>query len=171
MEETTWRGHTFTLFVFAGIVVLASIFFILGMLVGRAQGQKSAAAASSGSVLNVDARPALKEEELPPAPPPRDESPKRVEPPASTTPAPPPLPAARNYGGNFQIAALSKSADAEKLLRELKKKGFSGFILPPAANEDNPLFRVQVGPFDSPSEVQEARKQLEAAGFKPILKK
>jgi len=41
MEEvTTWKGQTFTLMVFTGIVVLASIFFILGMLVGRAQGQK-----------------------------------------------------------------------------------------------------------------------------------
>ena len=31
-EQTTWKGHTFTLLVFTGIVVLCSIFFILGML-------------------------------------------------------------------------------------------------------------------------------------------
>jgi hypothetical protein len=39
-DQTSWKGHTFTLVVFTGIVVLCSIFFILGMLVGRAQAQK-----------------------------------------------------------------------------------------------------------------------------------
>ena len=44
MEETTtsWRNHSFTLLVFGGIVVLCSIFFVLGMLVGRNQGQRIA---------------------------------------------------------------------------------------------------------------------------------
>jgi len=44
MEETTtsWRNHSFTLLVFGGIVVLCSIFFVLGMLVGRNQGQRMA---------------------------------------------------------------------------------------------------------------------------------
>ena len=41
MEETTtsWKNHSFTLLVFGGIVVLCSIFFVLGMLVGRNQGR------------------------------------------------------------------------------------------------------------------------------------
>jgi len=44
MEETTtsWKNHSFTMLVFGGIVVLCSIFFVLGMLVGRSQGQKIA---------------------------------------------------------------------------------------------------------------------------------
>ena len=44
MEETTtsWRNHSFTLLIFGGIVVLCSIFFVLGMLVGRNQGQQMA---------------------------------------------------------------------------------------------------------------------------------
>src|SRR2546423_4661135 len=48
-DQTTWKGHTFTLLVFTGIVVLCSIFFILGMLVGRAQAQKLAAAAPAAA--------------------------------------------------------------------------------------------------------------------------
>ena len=40
-DQTSWKGHTFTLLVFTGIVVLCSIFFILGMLVGRAQGPEA----------------------------------------------------------------------------------------------------------------------------------
>src|SRR2546426_6231763 len=46
-DQTSWKGHSFTLLVFTGIVVLCSIFFILGMLVGRAQGQKIAFAAAA----------------------------------------------------------------------------------------------------------------------------
>ena len=46
-EQTTWKGHSLTLVVFAGIVVLCSIFFILGMLVGRQQGQKIASIATA----------------------------------------------------------------------------------------------------------------------------
>lgn len=44
MDEntTSWRNHGFTLMIFGGIVVLSSIFFVLGMLVGRNQGQKAA---------------------------------------------------------------------------------------------------------------------------------
>src|SRR4030095_10672689 len=44
MEETTtsWKNHSFTLLIFGGIVVLCSIFFVLGMLVGRNQGQQMA---------------------------------------------------------------------------------------------------------------------------------
>jgi cell division septation protein DedD len=44
MEETTtsWKNHSFTLLIFGGIVVLCSIFFVLGMLVGRNQGRQMA---------------------------------------------------------------------------------------------------------------------------------
>jgi cell division septation protein DedD len=44
MEETntTWKNHSFTLLVFGGIVALSFIFFVLGMLVGRNQGQRLA---------------------------------------------------------------------------------------------------------------------------------
>src|SRR5689334_22753031 len=45
-DQASWKTHTFTLLVFTGIVVLCSIFFILGMLVGRMQGQKLASAAA-----------------------------------------------------------------------------------------------------------------------------
>src|SRR3954470_8917524 len=44
-EQVGWKGQSFTLLVFAGIVFLCSIFFALGMLVGRSQGQKIASAA------------------------------------------------------------------------------------------------------------------------------
>src|SRR4029077_19922704 len=61
-DQTTWKGHTFTLLVFTGIVVLCSIFFILGMLVGRAEGQKVAGTGSVGASAKNEAKAAPKEE-------------------------------------------------------------------------------------------------------------
>src|SRR5215467_1728758 len=63
-DQTSWKGHSFTLLVFTGIVVLCSIFFILGMLVGRTQGQKIAFAAVSAAG-RADGKPAPKEESKP----------------------------------------------------------------------------------------------------------
>ena len=45
-EQASWKGQSFTLLVFGGIVFLCSIFFVLGMLVGRGQGERAAEAAS-----------------------------------------------------------------------------------------------------------------------------
>src|SRR5436190_1536549 len=61
-DQTSWKGHTFTLLVFTGIVVLCSIFFILGMLVGRAQAQKLVANAPVASSAKNDAKTASKDE-------------------------------------------------------------------------------------------------------------
>src|SRR6266404_8502762 len=64
-EQVSWKAHSFTLLVFTGIVVLCSIFFILGMLMGRAQGQKIASnppAAPTKVEAKVDGKPAAAEE-------------------------------------------------------------------------------------------------------------
>jgi len=49
MDETntTWKNHSFTLLIFGGIVALCFIFFVLGMLVGRNQGQRQAEIAAA----------------------------------------------------------------------------------------------------------------------------
>src|SRR5262249_35705469 len=95
-QETTWKAHSLTLFVFAGIVVLCSIFFILGMLVGRAQTQKIDSTALKAPDLKV-AKAAPKEDkpELTfydavkkgePEPPPAPEPSSKVDPPAQAQP-------------------------------------------------------------------------------------
>jgi DedD protein len=192
-EQTTWKGHTFTLFVFTGIVVLCSIFFILGTLVGRAQGLKIASNAASAPASKTDAKTAPNEEKpdftfydsvkkeqpatLQPALPPADVPPAQ-DPPAKadpkTDPKADPAPEVRSKLDNlvnYQISAVRKQAEAEKLLSQLKKKGFRAFILAPSAGDRNPFFRVQVGPFADPGEAQNVKKKLESAGYKPILKK
>jgi cell division septation protein DedD len=190
MEEQSWKGHTFTLLVFGGIVVLSSIFFILGMLVGRAQGQKIASTSAPATAgMKGDAKPAPKEEDKtdftfydsvkkdPPAT--SAPAPAKLEPPAPSAPAKAPAPLEQlspvtNKAANvvnYQIGAVRKATDAERLLSAVKKKGFKAFIMSPPADETNPYFRVQVGPFTDPIEAEQVKKNLEAAGFKPMLKK
>ncbi len=189
-EQVTWKAHSFTLFVFTGIVVLCSIFFILGMLVGRAQGQKFASSPAPAPAIKADAKPAPKEEKqdftfydsvkkeqplvLQPAPA-KPEPPPHQEPVVKADPPPEPpsrVTAKRANVLNYQIGAVKTSADAEKLLQGVKKKGFRAFILAPAADDANPFFRVLVGPFSDPIAAREARDKLEEAGYKkPLLKK
>src|SRR5215813_11241729 len=136
-DQTSWKGHTFTLLVFTGIVVLCSIFFILGMLVGRAQGQKVAANAPVASSAKNEAKAPPKDDKpdltffesvkksestlqaapLKPAPPPEPdpvETPKERKA-ARAAEAPPPAPSTTI---NWQIAAVRKDADAQKLLAQ-----------------------------------------------------
>jgi cell division septation protein DedD len=161
MEQSTWKAQGFTLMVFAGIVILCSTFFVLGMLVGRTQALKIASAEAVEAAERTEGRPAPGQPELSfydaieskPA-----ETPKTApDPPASVI--------------NYQIGALSRASDAEKLLGELKEKGFRAFILTPAPADPNPLFRVQVGPFADEEEAELVRRQLEAEKYEPIVKK
>jgi cell division septation protein DedD len=178
-EQTTWKGHSLTLLVFTGIVVLCSIFFILGTLVGRVQAQKVGSNGAPAHATKIDAKPAVEDKpdftfyeavkkEAPATLQPAAESPAKVDPKPQAVPE---TPAKLENLVNYQIGAVRKSADAEKLLNQLKKKGFRSFILAPSSTDRNPFFRVQVGPFADPAEAQNVKKKLESAGYQPILRK
>ena len=181
-EQTSWKGHAFTLMIFGGIVVLCSIFFVLGMLVGRTQTVKIAAVATADAAP----KPAIKELAKPDSarddfslPLPEKESrllPAPVKPaPEPPAPAPPPKakeqepPAPPPITINYQISALGKQSDAEKLVDDLKKKGFRAFMLTPVPGDPKPYYRVQVGAKDR-IEGESLKRKLEAAGYKPIPK-
>jgi cell division septation protein DedD len=72
-------------------------------------------------------------------------------------------------GGAYtlQVAALSKESDALALAENLQKKKFPAFVLTPGADK---YYRVQVGPYADPQSAAIARKGLENAGFKAIVK-
>jgi cell division septation protein DedD len=72
-------------------------------------------------------------------------------------------------GGTYslQVAALTKEADALELATRLQKKRFPAFVLSPQADK---YFRVQVGPYVDQKSADAARKGLESAGFKAIVK-
>jgi septal ring-binding cell division protein DamX len=72
-------------------------------------------------------------------------------------------------GGAYtlQVAALRKESDALELASRLQKKRFPAFVLSPQTDK---YYRVQVGPYVDAKAVDAARKGLEGAGFKAIVK-
>jgi cell division septation protein DedD len=67
----------------------------------------------------------------------------------------------------LQVAALKKEADALELATRLQKRKFPAFVLSPQTDK---YYRVQVGPYADSKAADAARKGLEGAGFKAIVK-
>jgi septal ring-binding cell division protein DamX len=72
-------------------------------------------------------------------------------------------------GGAYtlQVAALSKESDALELAARLQKQKFPAFVLSPQADK---FYHVRVGPYADQKTADAARKGLEGAGFKAIVK-
>jgi DedD protein len=74
-------------------------------------------------------------------------------------------------GYTVQVAASRDKQDAEKLVKELKSRGFAVFVVRPeySGAKDN-LYRVQVGPFATREEAQKVRDRIAKEGFKPFIR-
>ncbi len=70
-------------------------------------------------------------------------------------------------GTNLQVAALTKESDAMALANSLRKKNFPTFVQSPQGDK---YYHVLVGPYADQKAVDNARKGLEVAGFKAIVK-
>jgi cell division septation protein DedD len=68
---------------------------------------------------------------------------------------------------SLQVAAMTKEADALDLATRLQKKKFPAYVLSPRADK---YYRVQVGPYADQKDADAAKKGLEGAGFKAIVK-
>ena len=68
---------------------------------------------------------------------------------------------------SLQVAALRKEADAIALASSLQKKRFPAYVMSPQGDK---FYRVQVGPYADQKSAESARKGLESAGFKAIVK-
>ena len=68
---------------------------------------------------------------------------------------------------SLQVAALTKESDALELATRLQKKKFPAFVISPHSDK---YYRVQVGPYADQKAADTARKGLEGAGFKAIVK-
>jgi cell division septation protein DedD len=94
----------------------------------------------------------------------------------SRTGAAPPAAAGKSVqvgmGFTVQVAASRDKQDAEKLVKELKSRGYAVFlVLPEYANVGDNLFRVQVGPYASREEAQTVRDKIAKEGFKPFIRR
>jgi len=67
-----------------------------------------------------------------------------------------------------QVAAFTKQADAMSVASNLQKKRFPAYVVPPQGDK---YFRVQVGPYPNQKAAEAARKSIESAGFKAIVKR
>jgi DedD protein len=70
-------------------------------------------------------------------------------------------------GINLQVAALTRESDAMALANTLRKKNFPTFVQPPQGDK---YYHVLVGPYAEQKSLDNARKGLELAGFKAIVK-
>jgi DedD protein len=68
----------------------------------------------------------------------------------------------------LQVAAVLHQDDALALAQALQQKKFPAFVLTPGADK---LYRVQVGPYPDSQAASKARQDLEAKGFKSIIKR
>jgi cell division septation protein DedD len=68
----------------------------------------------------------------------------------------------------LQVAAVLHQDDALALAQALQQKKFPAFVIPPGTDK---LYRIQVGPYSDNQSASNARKNLEANGFKSIIKR
>jgi cell division septation protein DedD len=68
----------------------------------------------------------------------------------------------------LQVAALRHQGDALAMAEMLQRKRFPSFVVSPASDS---FYRVQVGPYRSERAAESARRALERAGFKAIIKR
>jgi cell division septation protein DedD len=86
---------------------------------------------------------------------------------ASSQPSAPDAPLIPRGSFVLQVAALTKESDALALAQALDKKRFPAFVLTPGVDR---FYHVQVGPYADAKSADAARKALEDAGFKAIVK-
>jgi DedD protein len=76
-------------------------------------------------------------------------------------------PATPSGSYTLQVAALRREADAMSLASHLQRKKFPAFVMSPQGDK---YYHVQVGPYADQKSADAARKGLEGAGFKAIVK-
>jgi cell division septation protein DedD len=172
--------------IFFALVIICGVFFTMGYMLGKstsaggrteivatvpsgnAAGKPSAAnktpeAAPSPAATNGDASAAGKNPDQPAA---QQASGKTPDP---SNPQPTGEEVKNGAGSSYmvQVAAVSKSEDAEILVTSLRKKQYPVFI---ANAPGDPLFHVQVGPFSDKKDADAMRTRLAGDGYNAIVK-
>jgi len=172
MEETTtsWKNHSFTLLVFGGIVVLCSIFFVLGMLVGRNQGQRIAetayaekeknkpVAVASADDFSLNYQSETTEEKASDARPQPEPVPPPVQPPVSDEP---------KVTGGSSTSAKSASSTG-KSQPTVKPSSLTKAKPKPPAPASTERY-LQVASTQDRKQANEALKKVQLKGFKGLI--
>jgi len=180
--------------IFFGLVILCSLFFTMGYMMGRssAAGTKTEVIGSETTGTNPAGKPSAGDKTPTPAPvavvsggDTRSASSTAAPTPTSSTSsssAPATLvPASASTSSNpdtkptsdpavtymVQVAAVSKREDADVLVSQLQKKQYPAFV---GNNSGDALFHVLVGPVNDPKEADAMRGRLSSDGYNAIVK-
>ena len=188
-EITLGTGKMLALFF--GLVALCAVFFGVGFSLGRSSVRiASPDFPAATTVTNGGVRPSAVKTVSTTAPADmtfykavqsKDDNPQPAAPDATTAApdaapdaAPAPIPAATDPAAPplnayyVQVAAVTKSEDAEALVDALKKKQYPAFS---TTTPTDKLIHVQVGPYADVKEAEAMRARLVGDGYNPILKK
>jgi cell division septation protein DedD len=72
---------------------------------------------------------------------------------------------------SLQVAAFKGAAEADRLAKTLRTKGYPVFIVSPSHQDPNQLIRVQVGPYTSEAEAMKIKSRLGTEGYAAMIKK
>jgi DedD protein len=183
---------------FLGVVLLCGVFFTLGYVMGRNQFGAPVLAESSRIRETPSPAPSSaksKQTEPAPAAAPNEWDFYGKAAPKDPRPVETPAVAARNNGAPagsmkpataskeparfqpprlgknsivLQVSALTRQSDALAMADAIQQKRFPSFVVTPTT--DN-FYRVQVGPYSDEKAAESARRALEQAGFKSIIKR
>jgi DedD protein len=168
--------------IFFGVVIICSVFFTMGYLLGKstATGGHTEIVGTSPSGGSAAGKPsAVAKVPEAPAPAPAPDAQASASNPATSTapatnataqnPAAAPTEIKASPNGTFmvQVAAVSKQEDADILKSALQKKQYPVFV---ANSTSDALFHVQVGPFSNQQDADTMRNRLSADGYNAIVK-
>lgn len=176
--------------IFFGLVLLCSLFFAMGYMLGRsnANGTKTEIVSGEPTGGSAAGKPSAADKTPSPAPvtvvpagsnaPPS--TPAAPVPASASSSAPPALvPASASNSANLnpnaasggaylvQVAAVSKHEDADILASALQKKQYPAFV---GNATGDTLFHVLVGPLTDPKDAETMRSRLAADGYNAIVK-
>lgn len=160
--------------IFFALVVVCSVFFTMGYLLGRSTSDGSrtqiiGTVTSGGSAAGKPSAANKTPDTPPPAAAPSPQSVTTTSPSATSAPATGQTEIKANPNGAYtvQVAAVSKQEDAEILVAALRKKQYPVFM---AGAPGDALFHVQVGPFSDPKDAETMRSRLASDGYNAIVK-
>jgi DedD protein len=179
--------------IFLGLVLLCSLFFTMGYMLGRsnATGSKTEIVGSETGGSSPAGKPSAGDRTPSPAPV-AVVSGTNNSSSSSAASAPPPAPASANPQATLvpasassssnadtkaanaaavnylvQVAAVSKREDADVLVAQLQKKQYPAFV---GNNSGDALFHVLVGPLTDPKDAETMRSRLASDGYNAIVK-
>ncbi|HEY6271029.1 MAG TPA: SPOR domain-containing protein [Terriglobales bacterium] len=176
--------------IFFGLVLLCSLFFAMGYMLGRsnANGTKTEIVSGEPTGGSAAGKPSAADKTPSPAPVTvvpagsnaSASTPAAAVPASASSSAPPALvPASASNSANLnpnaasggaylvQVAAVSKHEDADILASALQKKQYPAFV---GNATGDTLFHVLVGPLTDPKDAETMRSRLAADGYNAIVK-